>query len=1058
MASFFVRRPIVAMVISILIVLLGLVAIQRLPIAQYPEIVPPEVVVEGTYTGASAVDVELSVATPIEQKVNGVENMIYMKSINSADGKLQLRVAFDVGTNLDNANMLTQNRVNEATPMLPEEVKRLGISVKKSLAFPLVLVTLISPNGTYDNNFLSNYMAINVNDALARIRGIGQVMLFGGSDYAMRAWVRPDQLARFNLTIPDLARAIKEQNVIAPGGQIGGEPAPPGTEFTYTVRTEGRLETPEQFEEIIIRSNQDGSQIRLKDVARLELGTQFYNMIGRLDGKPAAVVALYQTPGTNALEIAEKIRETMADLSERFPQDLEYQISLDTTLSITAGIDEIIVTLYQAIALVILVVFIFLQNFRATLIPLLTVPVSLIGALIAFPLLGFSINTLTLLGLVLAIGTVVDDAIVVVEAVMAKIESGMPAREATVEAMNEVSGPVVATSLVLFAVFVPVAFMGGITGSLYQQFAITIAVSVAFSTVNALTLSPALASMLLKPKGESRSPLDPFYRWFNRVFERATAFYLAVAGVVVKRPAVGLLCIAALVAGIVWLGGAIPGGFVPEEDQGYIMANVQLPDAASLQRTDAVTRKVEKILSETEGIESYTSVVGYSMLSSSAATNNSFIFISLKEWDQRPDPAQFAWGITKTLNARFAREIPDAVAFSFGPPAIPGLGTGSGFSMMLQDRSGQSPEYLEQQAWSFIGAAKQRPEVASALTTYSSKVPQLYAETDRESALKRGVSIDDLNTTLGANFGGSYVNDFNRFGRLYKVYIQAEPEYRSSPEELSQFKVRNRDGGMVPLTTLVDLQPASGPAYTNRFNLFRSAEIIGGPAPGYSSGQALAALEQVADDVLPAGMSYSWNAMSFQEKAAAGTAGVVFIFALVCVFLILAAQYESWSMPFSVLLGTPFAVFGAFFGLWVMRFFSPSYENNVFAQIGLVMLVGLAAKNAILIVEFAKERTEAGVPPLEAALEAAKQRFRPILMTALSFVFGVLPLLVASGAGAEARKVMGMALFSGMLVATALGVFFVPLLFVVVERMRGGGRTTKAAAASAETTPPGEGA
>ena len=1048
MASFFVKRPIVAMVLSILIVLLGLVSMTRLPIAQYPDIVPPEVVIEATYTGASAVDVELSVATPIEQKVNGVEEMIYMKSVNSADGKMQLRVAFEVGTDLDNANMLTQNRVGEATPSLPEEVKRLGVSVKKSLAMPLVIVTLISPNGTYDSNFLNNYMAINVNDALARIRGIGQVTLFGGSDYAMRAWVRPDKLARYNLTIPDLARAITEQNVIAPGGQIGAEPAPPGTEFTYTVRTEGRMETAEQFAEIIVRSNPDGSQVRLKDVARLELGTQFYNMIGRLNGKSAGVVLLYQTPGSNALEIAGNIRAMMVELSQRFPDDLEYTISLDTTLAIDAGIQEIVVTLYQALALVILVVFIFLQNFRATLIPLVTVPVSLIGALMAFPLLGFSINTLSLLGLVLAIGTVVDDAIVVVEAVMTKIENGMAPREATIEAMQEVSGPVVATSLVLFAVFVPVAFMGGITGRLYQQFAITIAVSVAFSSVCALTLSPALASMLLKPKGDSRSFLDPFYRWFNRVFDRATGIYVAIARVMVKRWAIGLLCIAVLVAGVVWLGGAIPGGFVPEEDQGYILVAMQLPDAASLQRSDEVAREAERIMSETEGIDSYTTIVGYSMLSSSATTNTAFVFVSLKEWGERPDPAQFARGITQTLNGRFAREIPDAIAFAFGPPAIPGLGTGSGFSMMLQDRSGQSPEYLEQQAWSFIDAAQQRPEIASAMTTYSSKVPQLFANTDRDSALKRGVSIDDLNTTLGANFGGAYVNDFNRFGRLYKVYIQAEPEYRSSPEELSQFKVRNRDGGMVPLTTLVDLQPMSGPAYTNRFNLFRAAEIIGGPAPGYSSAQALTALEEVAAEVLPAGMSYAWNTMSYQEKAAAGTAGVVFIFALVCVFLILAAQYESWSMPFSVLLGTPFAVFGAFLGLWIMRFFSTSYEINIFAQIGLVMLVGLSAKNAILIVEFAKAKTDAGMPPLEAALEAAKLRFRPILMTALSFVFGVLPLLVATGAGAEARKVMGMALFSGMLVATALGVFFVPLLFVVVERLRGGDKPTTAGAAA----------
>ena len=1045
MANFFVNRPIVAMVISIIIVMMGLVAMQSLPIAQYPEITPPEVVVEGIYTGASAVDVELSVATPIEQKVNGVENMIYMKSTNAADGKMNLRVAFEVGTDLDTANMLTQNRVSEATPSLPEEVKRLGVSVKKSLSMPLILVTMTSPNETYDNNFLTNYMAININDSLARIRGIGQVTLFGGSDYAMRAWVRPDQLARYNLTIPDLARAIREQNVIAPGGQVGAEPAPPGTEYTYTVRTEGRMETAEQFAEIIVRSNPDGSQVRLKDVARLELGTQFYNFIGRLNGKPAAVVALYQTPGTNALEIADKIEATMEELSHTFPEDLNYMISFDTTLAIEAGIDEIVVTLFQALALVILVVFVFLQNFRATLIPLLTVPVSLIGALIAFPILGFSINTLSLLGLVLAIGTVVDDSIVVVEAVSAKIETGMKPKEATIAAMKEVSGPVVATSLVLFAVFVPVAFMGGITGRLYQQFAITIAVSVLFSTINALTLSPALASRLLKPRGESKSLLDPFYRWFNRVFDRATEIYIGIARFIIRRWVLGMLLIVAVMAGVVWLGGAIPAGFVPEEDQGYILVNVQLPDAASLQRSDATCRRIEQILAKTEGIFTYTTVVGYSLLSGSAATNNAVYFISLENWEDRPDPELFANGIIQTLNARFAQQVPEALVFAFGPPAIPGLGTGSGFSMMLQDRAGQSPEYLEKQAWNFIRAAQDRPEIASALTSYSARVPQLYAETDRESALKRGVTIDDLNTTLSANFGGTYVNDFNRFGRLYKVYIQAEPEFRASAEELSQFKVRNRDGGMVPLSTLVELVPTSGPAYTNRFNLYRTAEIIGSPASGYSSAQALTALEEVADDVLPSGMSYAWNAMSYQEKAAAGTAGVVFLFAMVCVFLILAAQYESWTMPFSVLLGTPFAVFGAFFGLWVMRFFSESYENNVFAQIGLVMLVGLAAKNAILIVEFAKAKTEQGMPPVEAAIEAARSRFRPILMTALSFIFGVLPLLVATGAGAEARKVMGMAVFAGMLAATFLGVFFVPLLFVMVEKLRGGGKTASEA-------------
>jgi HAE1 family hydrophobic/amphiphilic exporter-1 len=873
------------------------------------------------------------------------------------------------------------------------------------------------------------------------------VTLFGGSDYAMRAWVRPDRLARYNLTIPDLARAIREQNVIAPGGQIGAEPAPPGTEFTYTVRTEGRLQTAEEFGDIIVRSNPDGSQVLLRDVARIELGTQFYNFVGRLNGKPAAVVALYQTPGTNALEIAEQVEATMEELSGRFPDDLDYTVSFDTTLAIEAGINEIVVTLFQAIALVILVVFVFLQNFRATLIPLISVPVSLIGALTVFPVLGFSINTLSLLGLVLAIGTVVDDAIVVVEAVTAKIEGGLTPREATVAAMQEVTGPVIATTLVLFAVFVPVAFISGITGRLYQQFAITIAVSVGFSSINALSLSPALASRLLRPKGEGKSLLDPFYRAFNRVFERATGVYVAIAEWVIRHWLLGLTTIAVLVVGVVWLGGAIPQGFVPEEDQGYFLIHVQLPDAASLQRTDAVCRELEAILADTEGIYTYTTVVGYSILSSSASTNNGVFFVSLEPWDDRPGAELVAEGIIRTVNRRFAAEVPGATAFAFGPPAIPGLGTGSGFSMMLQDRAGQTPEYLERQAWSFIDAARNRPEIASALTTFSSGVPQLFAETDRASALKRGVTIDDLNATLGANLGGTYVNDFNRFGRLYKVYIQAEPEYRSSPEEIGQFKVRNREGGMVPLDTLVELVATSGPNYTNRFNLYRAAEVIGSPAAGYSSAQALTALEETAEEVLPAGMGFAWNAMSYQEKAAAGTAGVVFVFALVCVFLILAAQYESWSMPFSVLLGTPFAVFGAFFGLWLMRLFSTSYENNVFAQIGLVMLIGLAAKNAILIVEFAKLKTEEGMEPIPAAIEAARQRFRPILMTALSFVFGVLPLLVATGAGAEARKVMGMAVFAGMLAATALGVFFVPLLFVVVERLRGGGKggTTTAA-------------
>ncbi|MGD8375859.1 MAG: multidrug efflux RND transporter permease subunit [Acidobacteriota bacterium] len=1046
MATFFVRRPIVAMVISILIVLLGLVALGRLPISQYPEITPPEVVVEGTYTGASAVDVEQSVATPIEQKVNGVENMLYMKSTNSADGKMQLRVSFEVGTDLDTANMLTQNRVAEATPTLPEEVTRFGVSTKKSLAMPMLLVTLISPNGSYDNDYLSNYAVINVNDAIARIRGVGQVTNFGGSDYAMRIWVAPDRLARYGMTIPDLAAAVRAQSVIAPAGQIGGEPAPAGTEFTYTVRTQGRLQTAREFAEIVLRTNPDGSQVRMEDVARIELGNQNYNFIGRLDSADAAVIAVYQLPGSNALDVAAQVEKTMQELAARFPDDLQYVVSLDTTLAVEAGINEIVVTLFQAIALVILVVFVFLQNVRATLIPLIAVPVSLIGALVAFPLLGFSINVLSLLGLVLAIGTVVDDAIVVVEAVMAHIEAGMSPKEATIKAMQEVSGPVVATTLVLFAVFVPVAFMAGITGRLYQQFAITIAVSVGFSSINALSLSPALSSRLLRPKGEKGSFLDPFYRAFNRAFDWATRIYTGIAAWFVHRPWTSVGLIALLAGGIVLLGKVVPAGFVPEEDEGWFLVNVQLPDAASLQRSDAICSQVETILAETTGVRSYTTIVGYSFISGSAASNNASFFVGLEPWDDRGASELHVKSIIRTLNGRFAREVPGAIVFAFGPPAIPGLGTGSGFSLMLQDRSGGTPAFLEEQARTFIGAATARPEIGGVFTAYSARVPQIFASIDRDGALKRGVTLDDVNTTLGASFGGSYINDFNRFGRLYKVYVQAEPEYRVSPEELGQFYVRNRAGDMVPLATLVELSPTTGPAYTNRFNLFRAAEIIGSPAPGYSSAQALDALEETATEVLPPEVSYSWNAMSYQEKAAAGTAGVVFAFALLCVFLILAAQYESWSLPFSVLLGTPFAVFGAFLGLWLSRLLlGESYENNVFAQIGLVMLIGLAAKNAILIVEFARAKVESGMGAVEAAIDAAKQRFRPILMTAFSFILGVLPLLVASGAGAEARKVMGMAVFAGMLLATVLGVLLVPVLFVIVEKLSGGSAPKPAA-------------
>jgi HAE1 family hydrophobic/amphiphilic exporter-1 len=1035
-AEFFVRRPIVAMVIAIILVLVGLLAMKNLPVAQYPEITPPMVSVTGNYTGANAINVEQSVATPIEQKVNGVEGMIYMKSTNASSGSMSLQVSFEVGTDLDMANVLTQNRVSEAQAALPEEVKRLGVTVKKQLSFPLMLVSLISPNGTYDADFLTNYGTINVLDEVARIQGVGQAEVLGGSafEYAMRVWVKPDQLAKLGLTVPDITAALKSQNVLIPAGQIGGPPAPAGTEFTYTVQTPGRLLTAEEFGEVVVRSNPDGSQVFLKDVARIELGTQSYVVSTRLNQAPSAVLSVYQLPDANGLDVAEKVIAAMERLEQRFPDDIEYVVSLDTTKPISAGIREIVVTLFQAVALVILVVFLFLQNVRATLIPTLAVPVSLIGTFAVFPLLGFSINTLSLLGLVLAIGIVVDDAIVVVEAVAQKMERGMSAREATIEAMREVSAPIIATSLSLIAVFVPVATMGGITGRLYQQFAITIAISVAISSINALTLSPALSAALLRPPGEKKGMLDGFFQAFNRRFEQATEKFMVFTGFFTRRLLRAGALVAALVVGLVLLFRVVPGGFVPEEDQGYVLAAVQLPDAASLERTEDVMGKIEKIIAEIDAVQSYTTISGFSMLTGTTQSNSGFIFLQLKDWEERPELRDQAKNIVRRLNMQFATRITEGMAFAFGPPAIPGLGTGSGFSMMLQDLGGNPPEYLAEWVQAFTQAASQRPEIAQAGSLFRAGVPQVYLDIDKPKALKLGVPLSDINTSIGAFLGGAYVNDFNRFGRLYKVYVQAEPEYRASEDGIGMFYVRNAQGGMVPLSTLVTTERTQGAEFTNRFNLFRSAEVTGQPAAGYSSAQALNALEEVAAEVLPSDMSYSWANMSYQEKAAAGTGSVVFIMALLFVFLILAAQYESWSLPLSVMLGTPIAVFGAIGGLFIARLFSESYVNNVFAQIGLVMLIGMSAKNAILIVEFASQEMKAGKELLEAAMSAAKQRFRPILMTAFSFILGVVPLLIASGAGAEARKVMGMTVFSGMLVATVIGVLVVPALFIFVEK------------------------
>jgi HAE1 family hydrophobic/amphiphilic exporter-1 len=1033
---FFVRRPTIAIVLSIVLVIFGVVTLTSLPISQYPNVVPPSIQVTATYTGATALAVEQSVTTPLEQQINGVEQMLYMRSVNANDGTTTVRVDFEVGTNLDMANVLVQNRVSAAQASLPDEVKRLGVNVKKSLSFPLVLLTIRSPNGTYDSPFLNNYATINVVDAIARINGVGLVTQFGGSDYAMRVWVNPNLAAKMGVTASDITQAIQQQNVIAPAGQVGGPPAPNNTDFTYTVRTQDRLQSTEAFENIVVHTDVNtGALIRLRDVARVELGTQLYNSSARFNGSAAAVLAIYQIPGSNALEVANKIRSTMDELSQRFPDDVEYLISLDTTKAVTEGINEIVHTLRDAIILVILVVFIFLQSWRATLIPILVVPVALIATFAVFPLLGFSVNVLSLLGLVLAIGIVVDDAIVVVEAVMHHIEHGLSPRDATNKAMSEVVGPVIAIALILCAVFVPVVFMGGITGLFYQQFAVTIAVSVLFSAVGALTLTPALCATLLKKSEPPTGILGKFFKRFNTAFDKMTGSYVGIAGIFARKLSRGIIAFIIIVAGAAFFGGSLPTGFIPEEDQGYILANLQLPDAASLQRASLASEDLEKIILETPGVDSVTTVNGYSMLTQSYSSNTVFFFIWLKPWHDRPGHPLSSFGIIEKLNSRFAHEFNDGIAMAFGPPAIPGLGNGSGFSMMLQDRGGNPPEYLEQQAQLFVQAAAKRPELSRTVTLFRASVPQVFAEVDQEKILASGVSLSEVNSSLGTYLGGSYVNDFNRFGRLYKVYLQAEPEFRDEADDIRSYYVRNKDGDMVSLGSIVSTRPTTGPEFTNRFNLYRTAELIGGPAPGYSSAQALQALKEVAAQTLPPDMGYAWNAMSFQEERAAGSGAIVFVLGMVFVFLILAAQYESWGLPFSVLLGTPFAVFGALLGIWLCRLVSPAYLNNIFAQIGMLTLVGLAAKNAILIVEFARMKLHEGVPLLEATLEAAKLRFRPILMTAFAFILGVVPLVIAKGAGAEGRKVMGMSVFAGMLVATIVGVCLVPTLFILVEKL-----------------------
>jgi HAE1 family hydrophobic/amphiphilic exporter-1 len=953
-----------------------------------------------------------------------------MYSINANNGQMNLRVAFDVSTDPNIDQVLTQMRQEQAQSQLPKSVRRYGITNPKSLSSPLMLVTLYSPKGTYDATFLANYAYININDPLTRTPGVGQVQVFGAGQYAMRIWMKPDQLAKLEITATDIWHALNVQNKVNPVGQIGAEPVPKGQEFTYTLKAQGRMITEEEFGNIIVRAKPDGSIVRIKDVAKVELGSQMYNIIGRMNGAPAAILAIYQLPGSNAIDAAKGVKKLLEDMKKRFPQDLDYKVSLDTTLAVTEGIKEIVTTLWEAVLLVIFVVFIFLQGWRATLIPLVAVPVSLIGTFAVFPLLGFSINTLSLFGLVLAIGLVVDDAIVVVEAVEHHIEEGMSPRDATIKAMDEVSGPVVAIALILAAVFVPTAFIPGITGRLYQQFAVTIAVSMLLSAFNALSLSPALAAMLLRPKEKTKGVLGTFFGGFNRLFARATDGYVGICAFLIKKAKRSLLFLLVVGIGVVLFGAKLPSGFLPEEDQGYFYLDVQLPDASSLQRLDATCKKIEDILKNTPGVQVFNTIVGYSTLSQVNTTYNAYFSVTLKPWHERKKKEERYSAIMAHVNQELSK-IPSAQTFAFSPPAIPGIGTSGGITFMLEDRAGKGIDFLAENLRRFLDEARKRPEFASINTSFSSNVPQIYANIDKSKVLKQGVNLGDVYQTLQAFMGGPFVNYFNRFGRQWQVYALADGDYRTKAENIKQFYVRNNSGQMVPLNTLVTIEQTSGPEFTLRYNEYRAAQINVIQARDYSSQQAMSALEDVFHKTMPTEMGFDYMGMSYQQKVAVEgiSPTVIFGLSLLFVFLILAAQYESWSLPFSVLLGTPIAVMGAFLGLLIRGF-----ENNVYAQIGLVMLIGLAAKNAILIVEFAKTKFEEGDPIVKAALDGARLRLRPILMTAFAFILGTVPLAIASGSGAISRQILGTVVIGGMLAATLIAIFLIPVTFYVVEK------------------------
>ncbi len=1015
------------MVIAIVIVILGAVAIPSLPVASYPEVVPPVVQISTSYLGGNAQDIEKTVAQPIEEQLFALDGMIYFMSNSANDGSVSISVTFKLGTDPDIATVQTQNRVNIAMPRLPLDVQRQGVVVKKVSTAFLTSVSLISPDNRYDSLFLANYAQINLLNQLASVEGVGEARLGAAQIYSMRIWVNPDRMAQLGVTASDINNAIGAQNRQNPAGSIGQPPSPTGTAFQYSVSAQGRLVTASEFGDIILRARPDGGLLRIRDIGRVELGAASYSGFSRVNGAPSGNLIIYLSPGANAVATADRIRQFCQKAKQTFPPGLDYVIPYDSSVFVRSSIHEVMMTLFEATGLVIIVVFLFLQNWRATLIPLLTVPVAIVGTFALFPLLGFSINMTSLFGLVLAIGIVVDDAIVVVEAAQRHIDEGSTPRAAAIRAMEEVSAPVVAIACILSAAFIPVAFLGGISGQIYKQFALTIAVSVLISAFNALSLSPALSAILLRPKMQSRGPLGRFFNGFDRVFEWTRGRYLKGVGALIRKSALAMLGLFCFWFAAGWLFRQLPTSFLPDEDQGTIYVTVRLPDAASMDRADAATRKVEEIVGKIPGVSGTFTLGGIDISTRTSSSNVATVITRLKPWDERTTPDLDFRGIIANIQ-RATERVPEAVTNAFGQPPIQGLSTTGGFQFMLEDRTGVGVEDLAQVADATAQAARERPEIGNVVNTFRSNVPSYKVDLDLDKVQTLGIPVTDAYDALQTFLGGLYVNDFNVFGRTWQVMVQAEPEFRTEPRDINRFYVRTSGGDMVPLGTLSTVTATSGPEVIYRYNRNRAVQLIGTPAPGYSSGQAVQAMEEVAASSLPAGFSYEWTGTTYQEKEAQGHESFIFGFAAVLVFLFLAALYESWSIPFAVLLALPLGLFGALFAVWIR-----GYPYDIYTQIGIVTLIGLAAKNAILIVEFARTRYEAGHSIREAALEAARLRLRPILMTSFAFILGVTPLLMAHGAGAASRRSLGTAVFGGMNAATLLAIFIVPVLFAVIQ-------------------------